>query len=168
MPLTEDQIWRILGDLTQGLYHIHSKGIAHLDMKPGNIFISENGILKIGDFGLAAVPPIVNSDRDGDRAYLAPECLHEPSVSYPADIYRFLSIINFSLGLILLEMSANIILPENGPIWQQLRDGNLDGIVFSRHSQMLVDVIKSMLNRNPAMRPTASNLLSHPKLAAYV
>ena len=33
---------------------------------------------------------------------------------------------NFRLGLILLEMLANVILPENGPIWQQLRDGNLD------------------------------------------
>lgn len=62
-------------------------------------------------------------------------------------------------------MAANIILPENGPIWQQLRDGDLEGISFGRHSPMMVDFIRSMLNHDPQMRPTAQDLLRHPKLS---
>ncbi|KAJ3304544.1 hypothetical protein HDV03_002753 [Kappamyces sp. JEL0829] len=88
-PLTEDQIWRILADITQGLNHIHQRGIVHLDIKPGNIFITQSGHLKIGDFGLATVPPVVNGDLEGDRTYLAPEFLHSSTVSYPADIFRY-------------------------------------------------------------------------------
>jgi serine/threonine protein kinase len=72
--LTEDQIWRIMADvlkallnLIQGINHIHQKGVMHLDIKPANIFISESGSLKIGDFGLAAVAPIVVPVKLGER-----------------------------------------------------------------------------------------------------
>lgn len=43
----------------QGLKHVHDLNLVHLDLKPGNIFITENGTLKIGDFGLAARAPVV-------------------------------------------------------------------------------------------------------------
>ncbi|KAJ3315686.1 hypothetical protein HDV04_002100 [Boothiomyces sp. JEL0838] len=112
--LAEDHIWTILYDITKGLAHIHSLGIAHLDIKPANIFITANGRLKIGDFGLACKVPVVTGDHEGDRTYLAPEMLSDEEIGCPADI--------FSLGMIVLEIAANIVLPENGPVWHQFRE----------------------------------------------
>merc|ERR1719215_447170 len=82
-PLGEKRIWEMCSELLQGLKDIHSQNMVHLDIKPGNIFISRNGVLKIGDFGLASLTPIENSDLEGDRRYLAPEVLFSGTVSYP-------------------------------------------------------------------------------------
>jgi serine/threonine protein kinase len=64
-----------------------------------------------------------------------------------------------------LEMAANVILPENGVVWQQLREGDITGIDFGENSQMLADFITPMLNKNPQLRPTAADLLKHPKFS---
>ncbi|KAL6449608.1 SWE1 Mitosis inhibitor protein kinase SWE1 [Candida maltosa Xu316] len=75
--------------------------------------------LKIGDFGLATRLPILEKDFDleGDRNYIAPELINDKIYTPFADI--------FSLGLIILEIAANIILPDNGTPWRKLRSGDL-------------------------------------------
>ena len=47
------EVLRITGQVCQGLAHAHSHGIIHRDLKPGNIWLTEEGTVKIGDFGLA-------------------------------------------------------------------------------------------------------------------
>ncbi len=49
----EDERWRIFRQILEGLNNIHHQGIIHRDLKPSNIFISREGHVKIGDFGLA-------------------------------------------------------------------------------------------------------------------
>lgn len=39
--------------ICMGLAHLHSKNIIHRDLKPENIMVSENGVLKLGDLGIA-------------------------------------------------------------------------------------------------------------------
>lgn len=51
--LDETRIWKILTEVAAGVAHLHSRDIIHLDLKPANIFITDRGHLKIGDFGLA-------------------------------------------------------------------------------------------------------------------
>lgn len=51
--LDEPRIWKILAELSAGLRHIHDHGVLHLDLKPANVFVTEIGTLKIGDFGMA-------------------------------------------------------------------------------------------------------------------
>jgi serine/threonine protein kinase len=57
--LDEARVWKILAEVTSGLAYIHQHGVLHLDVKPANIFIAQNGSLKIGDFGLATRWPRV-------------------------------------------------------------------------------------------------------------
>lgn len=92
----------------------------HLDLKPANILITFEGVLKIGDFGLAQ-PYSANEgvDIEGDREYMAPEML-KGKATRSADV--------FSLGLITLEAAANVALPDNGPTWVALRSGDLSEV----------------------------------------
>lgn len=150
--LDEFRVWKILTEIVVGLNFLHENGILHLDLKPANVFINFEGSLKIGDFGMAhakgnsqhgpvdspahgkrrilrsaglennnrkhqaslSVPEV---DKEGDREYIAPEILLSCDYNYPADI--------FSLGLIIVEIAANIYLPDNGLSWQKLRSGDL-------------------------------------------
>jgi mitosis inhibitor protein kinase SWE1 len=106
--------------MLQGLQHIHNAGFVHLDLKPSNIFIDFEGTLKIGDFGMTSSLPVVKGpDFEGDREYLAYEVLRG-EIDKPADI--------FSLGLIMLEVAANVKLPDNGATWQALRFGDFSEI----------------------------------------
>ncbi|KAH6627118.1 hypothetical protein B0J18DRAFT_160369 [Chaetomium sp. MPI-SDFR-AT-0129] len=115
--LDDFRIWKILLEAAQGLYAIHKAGFIHLDIKPANIFITFDGYLKIGDFGLATTWPAPKDiDGEGDREYIAGEILRG-EYDKPADI--------FALGLIILEIACNVFLPDNGPTWQALRAGDL-------------------------------------------
>ncbi|KAI5467169.1 hypothetical protein BGZ63DRAFT_410222 [Mariannaea sp. PMI_226] len=118
--LDDFRIFKIVQDLCMGLREIHDAGFMHLDMKPANILITFEGVLKIGDFGLAQSSACGGKvDTEGDREYMAPEML-EGGAGQPADV--------FSLGLIILEIAANVVLPENGETWQALRSGDLSEV----------------------------------------
>ncbi|KAF6816251.1 hypothetical protein CSOJ01_03100 [Colletotrichum sojae] len=118
--LDDFRIWKVIHDIGLGLQSIHEAGFIHLDLKPANILITFEGILKIGDFGLAVEWPAAKGvDAEGDREYIGPEILRG-DFNKPADI--------FSLGLITIEMAANVVLPDNGPTWVALRSGDLSEV----------------------------------------
>ncbi|CAN3356830.1 mitosis inhibitor protein kinase Swe1p [Diutina catenulata] len=139
----EFRIWKILIEILSGLRFIHSKNYLHLDLKPANIFVTFEGQLKIGDFGLATRLPILERDFDleGDRNYIAPELINDKIYSPFADI--------FSVGLIVLEIAANIILPDNGTPWRKLRSGDL-----SDAGRLSSDNISDFLAHHGAAVPT--------------
>jgi serine/threonine protein kinase len=58
--LDEARVWKILNEVTAGVAHLHSRNVIHLDLKPANVFVTERGHLKIGDFGLATRWPRVD------------------------------------------------------------------------------------------------------------
>ncbi|KAF4951772.1 hypothetical protein FGADI_7235 [Fusarium gaditjirri] len=118
--LDDFRIFKILQDLCLGLKDIHDSGFMHLDLKPANILVTFEGVLKIGDFGLAqSCSSAEGVDVEGDREYMAPEMLKGKSCQ-SADV--------FSLGLIILETAANVVLPDNGPTWIALRSGDLSEV----------------------------------------
>ncbi|KAL1640099.1 mitosis inhibitor protein kinase swe1 [Diplodia intermedia] len=118
--LDDFRIWKILLELSSGVKHIHDSGFIHLDLKPANVFIDWEGVLKIGDFGLASTWPAPRGiDGEGDREYIGPEILRG-QFDKPADV--------FALGMIMVEIAGNIILPDNGASWQRLRNGDLSDL----------------------------------------
>lgn len=115
--LDDFRIWKILLEIAQGLRYIHDAGYIHLDLKPANILVTYEGHLKIGDFGMATEWPAPKGiEGEGDREYIGPEIL-QGKYDKPSDI--------FSLGLIVLEIACNVFLPDNGPVWVALREGDM-------------------------------------------
>ncbi|KAJ5660246.1 hypothetical protein N7507_006697 [Penicillium longicatenatum] len=118
--LDDFRIWKILLELTLGLKQIHDEGFIHLDLKPANILVTFEGVLKIGDFGMATRWPAEDGiEGEGDREYIGPEILMG-RFDKPADI--------FSLGLVIFEIAGNVELPDNGASWQKLRNGDMSDV----------------------------------------
>ncbi|XP_054841949.1 proto-oncogene serine/threonine-protein kinase mos [Eublepharis macularius] len=82
-------------DIVAGLVFLHSQFIVHLDLKPANIFITEQNICKIGDFGCSQKLEDVASSglqlyhQGGTYTHRAPELLKGEKVTPKADIYSF-------------------------------------------------------------------------------
>jgi Nif-specific regulatory protein len=96
----DGQNWAALYDvilqIASALHHIHHLGIIHLDLKPSNILVSDDGIVKIMDFGLAIESRTVLDRRiRGTLQYMAPEVLKQDRVDSRADLY--------ALGMTLFE-----------------------------------------------------------------
>jgi len=98
--LSESEILAITLQIAQGLAKAHSKGIVHRDIKPDNIFITEEGTVKILDFGIVKLVGHSAGQKShsgfGTVAYMAPEELGESTPDPRCDIW--------SLGVILYQM----------------------------------------------------------------
>ncbi|KAL9697385.1 hypothetical protein quinque_000826 [Culex quinquefasciatus] len=156
--IPEDRIWSILLDLLLGLKSLHDRQLIHLDIKLDNILITDDEVCKLADFGL--VFDLTNRNlhqaTEGDSRYIAPE-LMEGRYTKAVDI--------FSLGIAVLELSCNLELPSNGPLWQRLRSGSLPPELLCRLSQELQDVIRWMMSPVPESRPSVDTLLRFPRIA---
>ena len=55
---SEDEAMRIFVQIGLALQHIHAKNILHRDLKPGNVFLTSRGVVKLGDFGKHPLPHV--------------------------------------------------------------------------------------------------------------
>ncbi|PLN77450.1 protein kinase-like protein [Aspergillus taichungensis] len=143
--LDDFRIWKILLELSLGLKQIHDMGFIHLDLKPANILITFEGVLKIADFGMATRWPAEEGiEGEGDREYIGPEILMG-RFDKPADI--------FSLGLIIFEIAGNVELPDNGLSWQKLRNGDMSDVpslTWSSEPGVLRDISGAPISEEPS------------------
>lgn len=136
--------------------HVHDNNIIHRDLKPQNIFVTMEGTLKLGDFGVSKVLPRLQSSTTtmaGTPAYMAPEVLLTLPYNTLSDVW--------SLGLVLYNLCIldfhNV---ENCVV------GNLP--LPQHYSRDLHDLVKEILTVDPAKRPTVYDILRTPILARRI
>jgi serine/threonine protein kinase len=100
LPLSRVGIWA--GDLANALNRAHRAGIIHGDVKPANIFVTDEGHIKLGDFGIARFATQLSGTGKlvGTPAYLSPEQIKGEIQDHRSDI--------FSLGIILYQLATGV------------------------------------------------------------
>ncbi|WKD58475.1 serine/threonine-protein kinase [Corynebacterium caspium] len=100
--LPEDTALQIIEQAAHGLGAIHNLGMIHRDIKPGNIMITEHGVAKIADFGIAkaaAATPLTRTGMVvGTAQYVSPEQAQGLALAAASDVY--------SLGVVAYEALA--------------------------------------------------------------
>eukprot|EP00917_Polyrhabdina_sp_WS-2016_P026057 GHVP01055999.1.p1 GENE.GHVP01055999.1~~GHVP01055999.1.p1 ORF type:complete len:397 (-),score=93.47 GHVP01055999.1:3766-4956(-) len=140
----EEEIVLVSMSIGNALKGIHSLDIIHMDIKPDNILISDEGV-KLCDFGLSRDTEDPDDFIEGDRRYMAPE-IFSVGPSKESDI--------FSLGIVLLEMLTMETPTGNGEYWKNIRRGNLyiSSTIERTYSSDCIKMIESMLQIDPSMR----------------
>jgi serine/threonine-protein kinase len=94
------------------LDHAHQQSVIHRDLRPGNVLITENGMVKVADFGTSRIIEIAAHGTTviGSPPYMAPEQFHGKAV-FASDIY--------SLGITMYQMLTGVM-PYNTPSPQDL------------------------------------------------
>jgi len=170
--LDETTIWNRFRQILIGLKGIHDLGIIHRDLKPNNIFLTWDGEIRIGDFGLATFDSVqaqkrlgykrqisTNSENTtglGTYLYMPPEQLTAVSNSseyaYAVDIY--------ALGIIFLEMWCPFsTYMERVEVLTSLRDKGIFPSRFSETHPRQTMLIQMMLRAEPSERPMCDELI---------
>ncbi|KAJ8570031.1 hypothetical protein K7X08_006608 [Anisodus acutangulus] len=159
-PLEEYQIAFICREALKGLSYLHSIFKVHRDIKGGNILLTDQGEVKLGDFGVAAQLTRTMSKRNtfiGTPHWMAPEVIQESRYDGKVDVW--------ALGVSAIEMAEGLppratvhpmrvlfmISIEPAPM---LEDKEKWTLVFH-------DFVAKCLTKDPRLRPTASEMLKH-------
>ncbi|CAL1575320.1 unnamed protein product [Knipowitschia caucasica] len=164
-PLSELQIAYVSRETIQGLGYLHTKGKMHRDIKGANILLTDNGDVKLADFGVAAKITATIAKRKsfiGTPYWMAPEVA---AVEKNGGYNQLCDI--WAVGITAIElaelqppmfdlhpMRALFLMSKSSFQPPKLKDKN-------KWSASFHNFVKVSLTKNPKKRPTAEKLLSH-------
>jgi serine/threonine protein kinase len=145
-----------------GVQHAHDAGLVHRDVKPGNLLLREDGVLKIADFGIARAAETTRLTQLGTvlgtAAYLAPEQAAGEKVTAAADIY--------SLGVVLYELLTGRVPYEFDSLAELAAKQSEGAITPARDLEPSVPeaveaAVMHALARDPHFRPASAADFAH-------
>ncbi|GAA6215028.1 serine/threonine-protein kinase Nek3 isoform X1 [Lates japonicus] len=157
-----DDILRWFAQMCAGAKHIHDKRVLHRDLKSKNIFLAENGTVKLGDFGSAC---ILNSSKAyahtyvGTPYYVAPEIWDNKPYNNKSDVW--------SLGCVLYEL-CTLRHPFQASSWKSLILKVCRGAYPPLPSHLpyeLQYLVKQMFRMNPKDRPSLHTILTSHRVS---
>jgi serine/threonine-protein kinase len=154
-PLPEKDALRIASLLCDAVQYLHSQGVIHRDLKPGNVMICHDRSLRIMDFGLAKsdntrrITIAGLGSTMGTPDYMAPEQVTNKRTDERTDIY--------CLGAILYEMLTGVVPFQNENTWVAMNNRVSGDPVAPRKlnpeiSPQAEEIILHAMHRNPADR----------------
>jgi serine/threonine protein kinase len=153
----EEEIWKMLISMLQGLKKLHDMKILHRDLKCANVFLSSDSRAKLGDLNVSKVAKAnLAYTQTGTPYYASPEVWRDQPYDMKSDIW--------SLGCVLYEVTA--LKPpfranDMEGLYKKVQRGIFDRIP-TQYSIDLYNIICQMLQVSPSMRPNCDGLLNHP------
>ncbi|XP_072575821.1 serine/threonine-protein kinase Nek1 isoform X30 [Vulpes vulpes] len=161
----EDQILDWFVQICLALKHVHDRKILHRDIKSQNIFLTKDGTVQLGDFGIARV---LNSTVElartciGTPYYLSPEICENKPYNNKSDIW--------ALGCVLYEMCT---------LKHAFEAGNMKNLVLKiisgsfppvslHYSYDLRNLLSQLFKRNPRDRPSVNSILEKGFIAKRI
>eukprot|EP01065_Artemidia_motanka_P028649 TRINITY_DN3416_c0_g1_i11.p1 TRINITY_DN3416_c0_g1~~TRINITY_DN3416_c0_g1_i11.p1 ORF type:complete len:378 (+),score=33.79 TRINITY_DN3416_c0_g1_i11:28-1134(+) len=135
----------------QGLDFLKQRSVLHRDLKPDNILVGEQGVVKIGDFGICRLlDEQGHAHTDiGSKGYVSPE--RPVQYSYPCEVWALGKVVAADMAAMRCEWDGRSV----SVTWREQPDGTQAG-------QDIRDFTKRCLNKTPSARPTPETLLRHP------
>ena len=157
----------IVRELVTALKSVHELGVIHRDLKCTNIYVSEEGRIQLGDFGVVGVFDEGTSKRTtviGTPHYMALELHHS---NEPGSEGYTVSVDIWALGCTIFEMATGLPPYARNPpeLIRSIMAHQPPRLEGEQYSPELIDIVENCCQIDSNNRPTAEELLLHPLIA---
>nr|XP_030701476.1 serine/threonine-protein kinase STK11 isoform X2 [Globicephala melas] len=161
IPNGEANVKKYFCQLVDGLEYLHSQGIVHKDIKPGNLLLTTGGTLKISDLGVAeALHPFAEDDTC--RTSQGSPAFQPPEIANGLDTFSGFKVDIWSAGVTLYNITTGLYPFEGDNIYKLFENiGKGDYTIPGDCGPPLSDLLKGMLEYEPAKRFSIQQIRQH-------